>query len=225
MITQKERDERNQQSKFDAAVEAGIEAIYVAYSAIRPCEGSRNMLIEICNRWAGQPIVPTPELLRTILDENPNALSLLALQDVDSQRGALVDEICALLASSNDPNKFGAVSGGKYSPADIKALRNNILIRKTRDELVAYRDDIQRKQVMSEASVSALKQVVRDALPKRRLDGYPQMPAEMVFAGEVRARKVDAECLKALVESDYEKFRKLVKLYGVNQVNERLQGR
>jgi hypothetical protein len=225
MITQKERDERNKQSAFEAAVEAGVGAIYVAFPQVKPSIASRNMIIELCNRWAGQPVVPTPELLRAVLDENPEALRSLALEDIDAQRAALVDDICGLLRNPNEQNRQGAVRGGLYSPADLKTLRDNKLQWMSRDELIAYRDDIQRKQVMNLTPVTELKQVVRDSLPKRRADGYPQLPAEMVFAGEIQARKLDGALLRSLAESDYQHFKKLCRVYGANQISERMSGR
>jgi hypothetical protein len=162
------------------------------------------------------------ELMRTILFENPDAFASLGLQDVSQQREELIDEICALLASANKPNDRGAVSGGKYSPADIKTLRANVLQWKSKSELIEYSDDILLKQRMAKQSVGELQQIVKNAQPPRRADGMPQLPEHMVLPGEIKARKVDREFLETLMKQDYEFFRnRIVKIYGSNQVDER----
>jgi hypothetical protein len=225
-INRREVEERNEQQQYMQAVEAGIQQIYSAYPKIKPCTASAKMILEICQNWVGGElsltVVPSVELMKTILYENEDAFASLGLQSVKHQREDLIEEICALLASTHKPNDRGAVGGGKYSPADIKALVSSVLQWQSRDQLIEYRDSVILKQQMAKQTVSELKQVIEDSKPQRRKDGMPQLPEFMVLPGQVQATKIDADFLNKLIRVDYEMFKmKFVRPYGAAQVDER----
>lgn len=81
-------------------------------------------------------------------------------------------------------------------------------------------NEIKTKQHMAAAPVSVLKSFVADAhRDTNQFAGYPNLPKSMWLDG--RTILVDADYLNGLVKSDMYQFKRLVRLYGSQQVDSR----
>ena len=229
-VSQKERDQRIRAEQYQSAVDDGIQRVYQTFPQIKPCIASRQMIITVCQDWVGvdgmNDVVPTPELLRTILFDNPGLMKSLGLEDVRDQRLDIIEQITELLRGTR---------------VDVKALVANTLQWKSRDELIAYRDGIAEKQRLAKVPVAELKQQIREATKvERRADGMPRMPATMVLpaglkyqgmvSDGIRAWTITADLLSAFLRSprdsgEYHYFTyHLKRAYGLNQIQERING-
>jgi hypothetical protein len=127
----------------------------------------------------------------------------------------LIQEILDLLRSPD-----GTGREGKYSNFDLKQLEVKMRGNDwTVEKLTARRNEIISKQEMSKQPIEEVVKVLQNA---RQYTGYPQLPKTIVRPGTVRAVTLDAPYLKAL---DVWELKRLNRLYGIDQVNDRLAGR
>jgi hypothetical protein len=128
----------------------------------------------------------------------------------------LIQEILDLLRSPD-----GTGREGKYSNFDLKQVEINMMRGNdwTVEKLTARRNEIISKQEMSKHPIEEVVKVLQNA---RQYTGYPQLPKTIVRPGTVRAVTLDAPYLKAL---DVWELKRLNRLYGIDQVNDRLAGR
>jgi hypothetical protein len=132
-------------------------------------------------------------------------------------KAALIGKIVAL--TSKDGKSTGttfklAVSGGRMLQWSIP-----LLTTWTVPQLTELLDEIVRKRTLVTQSSSELQQIVESARPNY---GYPTLPKQIVRSGTVRAVELNAEYIRRLNVYD---LKKLIRLYGGQQVNARLAGK
>jgi hypothetical protein len=132
----------------------------------------------------------------------------------DETKAELTDKICELLRNPN-----GGTSGGKYSDLDLSAFRKNKAPFMSISELTAKLEQIVRSQTIAKQPMSETKQILVSA---RKYQGYPTLGKTVVPPGQVHAIQQDAAYLKSL---DSWELKRLCRLYGVEQVNNRLAGK
>jgi len=130
----------------------------------------------------------------------------------------LVEAICEKLRS---PNGDGV--GGRYSDDNLTSLRLQMKYWCI-DQLKAKLETVTSKQAQSQLSVPELKQIVRDSALRRRVDGYPTLPAFIVPQGQIQAVKCDSAYLLGLAKNDFYEYRRMVSRFGSAQISERQRG-
>ena len=136
----------------------------------------------------------------------------------EKARHELIDEICDLLVS-----KDGTGCGGKYSTFNIAAVRKQMLEGRdwTIQKLTARKDEIVREQMLSAKPIAELKAMVKEHYNQPiAFPGYPALPDRTYVRGQGWVT-VNAEYLEQLIREDVFSFRRLVKLYGSSQVDNR----
>lgn len=128
-------------------------------------------------------------------------------------KAALIDKICELIASAD-----GTGRDGKFSTYQLEQERSK-MTRWDLSALTSRLEQVVRKQTLSAKPVYELQQIVESA---REYQGYPQLPKQIVRPGTVRAVPLDAGYLRS---QDPWGLKKFVRLYGIDQVNDRLAGR
>lgn len=86
----------------------------------------------------------------------------------------------------------------------------------TVQRLERRRDEIIRAQQKDRQTKEQLRAEIKPA------SGIPSLPREIVPQGEIRARKLDREYLIHLSQYELEQFKKYVRIYGADSVNQRL---
>jgi len=107
-----------------------------------------------------------------------------------------------------------AVSGGRTLQWSVP-----LLATWTVPQLTELLDEIVRKRTLVTQSSSELQQIVESARPNY---GYPTLPKQIVRPGTVRAVDLNAEFIR---RSNVYDLKKLIRLYGGQQVNARLAGK
>jgi len=87
------------------------------------------------------------------------------------------------------------------------------------EQLTARLDEVVRAQTLNAKPIGELKAI---AASERQYVGFPTLGKAIVRPGTVRAVPLDAEYLRGLDSWELKKF---VRLYGIDQVNDRLAGR
>jgi len=149
-----------------------------------------------------------------------NLGSMIGRQRIPSEaetKAALIDKIVEL--TSKDGKSAGttfklAVSGGRLLQWSIPLLATWSV-----PQLTELLNEIVRKRTLVTQSSSELHQIVESARPNY---GYPQLPKQIVRPGTVRAVPLDAAYIRNLGVYD---LKKLIRLYGGQQVNTRLAGK
>jgi hypothetical protein len=202
---------RTQQAKRDC-----IAHVYATYPTMVRCEANERAIIETILAWTQNPdVLPTIELFQSMLDENPEAIKTLATQPVERHKEQIIQEILTLLASKND---------GRDGKFDSHNLRSEEARMKSwsLDALRTRLNEIKIKQGMSAQPVAALKAFVQEAHADRRpFPGWPTLPPQLVLPGQIYAINVTAEWLNGLARNDIWQFKRVVKLYGSQQVDAR----
>lgn len=126
---------------------------------------------------------------------------------------ALIEKICSLIASSD-----GTGRDGKFSTFALKAEFTKMNFWSV-PQLTERLAEVVRKQELSRKTPVELKQIVESG---RRYVGYPQLGKTIVRTGTVRAVPLDAAYLRGL---DAWELKKFCRLYGSEQVNDRLAGK
>jgi len=143
----------------------------------------------------------------------------LPMPTEEEQKAELIEEICSLLKSKDGGRD------GKHSNFDIQTVRTKMSANQwTVQKLTERRDEILREQALNRVSVPELHQIVRDAEPKRRYPGYPNLPDTIVPSGQVQAVKCDAAYLYGLAKNDFYLYKRMVEKFGSQQINDRQKG-
>ena len=125
----------------------------------------------------------------------------------------LIDKICSMIASSDGTGRDGKFSAFSLSTERTKMAHWSI------EQLTQRLEEVVRKQTLSAKPITELHQIVKSG---RKYQGYPTLGKTFVRPGTVRAVPLDAEYLKRLDPWELKRF---VRLYGLEQVNDRLAGR
>jgi arsenate reductase-like glutaredoxin family protein len=128
----------------------------------------------------------------------------------EETKAALIDKIMELLQSTN--NRHWSIDH------NVKTERSKMQFWSL-EQLTARLDEVVRAQTLASKSPVELRQIVESG---RKYVGYPQLGKTIVPPGKVRAVPQDAAYLKLL---DPWELKKLVRLYGISQVNDRLAGK
>lgn len=139
----------------------------------------------------------------------------LAIQRVptpEETKAALIDKICSLIASANGGRD------GKFDSFNLDSERGK-MAHWTIPQLTQRLEEIVRKQTLAVKPIGELQKIVVEG---RKYVGYPALGKTVVPPGKVRAVPQDAAYLRAL---DPWELKKLVRLYGLEQVNNRLAGK
>jgi hypothetical protein len=139
-------------------------------------------------------------------------LVIQAVPTTEETKAALIDKIANLIASTNGGRD------GKYDQHQLKTERGKMAhwsVQQLTDRL----DEVVRRQTLAAKPIAELHKIVEAG---RKYQGYPTLGKTKVPPGKVRAVAVDAAYLKSL---DPWELKKLVRLYGIDQVNDRLAGK
>ena len=205
--TQEDQQAAINAARYENAKNEMLNAAYAANPLWVHCMASDKQIFEIFTMFAGHDAMPSYELFRLALDENPTAIQMLAQQSEAVTRRQLTESILSLIASKNQGRD------GKFDSFSLKAEENRLKhfsIEALRQKL----SDIKVKQRMSTTPVSVLKQMVADARPA---PGYPMLPKQLFENG--RTVTVNALYLKAL---DPYTLKRMCRIYSTEAVNQRL---
>ena len=125
----------------------------------------------------------------------------------------LIDKICGLIASND-----GTGRDGKFSTFSLATERKK-MAHWTIQQLTQRLEEVVRKQTLAAKPITELHQIVESG---RKYQGYPTLGKSVVRPGTVRAVPLDSTYLRGL---DAWELKKLCRLYGVEQVNNRLAGK
>jgi hypothetical protein len=131
----------------------------------------------------------------------------------EETKAGLIENICSLIASSD-----GTGRDGKFSTYSLQTERSK-MSHWSVPQLTERLSEVVRKQELSKKSAVELHQIVESG---RKYVGYPALGKTIVPPGKVRAVPLDAAYLKSL---DLWDLKRLCRLYGVEQINDRLAGR
>ena len=156
----------------------------------------------------------TLDRFRFFMERNPTALSLD--WNIDGERAKLT---AAIIGKMHDPTER------RFTAFDEQTLRKSLAYKST-SELREKLTDVIRRQTASKKSVTELKQDLKSMRAAetagQRYLGFPQLP-EKTYSSQSRSWVVvDRAYLKAL---DAFELRRMTRLYGDEQVNDRLNGR
>ena len=207
-----------ERDKQDVAIAAQKEANITTYQAwvvkhpeFYDCEANRNMLFGTYGYMDF-----TDPLSESDLDfAYGNLKTHLALQHVptpEETKAALIDKICSLIASSNEGRD------GKFDSHNLNTERTKMNFWSIQ-ELATRLEDVMRKQSLASKPIGELQQIVQSA---RKYVGYPQLGKTVVPPGTVHAVNLNAAYLQSL---DAYALKRLCRLYGIEQVNNRLAGK
>lgn len=193
-----------------------IGQVYGKYQQMIHCEANERQIIGVIERFAGVDVVPTFDLFETALAENPKEMKNFATQPVERTREQIIEEILTLLASKNGGRD------GKFNDFNLRSEEKR-MASWTPDALRNRLHEIRTRQRMASTPVPVLKSFVRDAHrdPNNKFPGWPVLPARMVPPGKIQAVDVNADYLNGLVRTDIWQFKRLVRLYGSEQVDAR----
>jgi hypothetical protein len=210
-ISRSEQQQMLEAAALENAKKALVAFVYQKFPTVIVCEASSRMILELMERWAPN-VIPSPELFMSMLDENgKDALSMLATQPVERTREQITEEILTLLASKN---------GGRDGKFDAFNLRSEEkrMASWSLDQLRSRLAEIRNRQRMAPMPVAALKQVVHEAhRDQSQFPGYSNLPPTM-WDGSKHV-KVDADYLNGLARQDIWAFKRLVRLYGSEQID------
>lgn len=219
MITREAHEEQLRATAFEVEREQGLQAVYAHYRNFKPCDANHKMIFEVCDAWAGEPIVPNVTVLDLALQANPGLIDSFAVQHIDEQRKDLIQQILALLTSKNDGRD------GLYSTADLRSEKIR-MASWSREKLQARISEIQSKQAQAKLSVPQLKEFVRQVTKDtRRFVGFPNLPEFIVPQGQIQAVRCDSAYLLRLARTDYFEYKRLISRFGSEQITARQQGR
>jgi len=131
-------------------------------------------------------------------------------------KAVLIDKICELIASKNEGRD------GKFDRFALASERKKLAFQSI-EQLTQRLDEVVRKQIHAGKTVLELRNQLAEARrDTRRYPGYPDLPAEVVPDGKVRAIRCDAAFLKNL---DPATLRRYVQRFGIQQINDAIRER
>jgi len=199
-----------QQGAIAAAAEENakkdcIAQVYAKFPLIVQCEAAAKMILEIIARFAGHDVVPSLDLFLSALDENPDAMSMLATRSQKVTHRQLMEQIIDLLRA-------------KGKGHDEFSLRNEQrkLTMMSVSDLRARLATLQANAKMAAAPLSEHYKALEDS---RINYGSPQMPKEVYQDGKLIS--LDAATIRNMHPFE---IKRLIRIYGSDQVNARLRG-
>jgi hypothetical protein len=152
-----------------------------------------------------------------------NIRSRLALQTLERAKECAADNETEEKASLiNEIIRLLETGGARHTAHDLKTERTKLRFQSVL-QLQARRDSIIRSQEAAGKSVSQLRAELAEARrDTRRYPGFPDMPAEIVPKGKVRAVRCDAKYLKSL---DADTLREMCRRYSFPQINDAIRER
>jgi hypothetical protein len=209
--TREDQEAAIRAAHYEIEKRKAIEAVYAKFPLLVRCMANDQEILDIVRLFAGPSVIPSAELFFSALDENPDAMNTLAQQSEAITRRQLTQQIIDLLAAKGKGHDTFTLRQEEKRLAllSIPALRSRLA-------------DLQMKAKMASTDVATLKQFVSHAHRDHRpFPGWPTLPTRMVPPGEIFAVAVDAEYLNGLLKNDIWQFKRLVKLYGSEQIDSR----
>jgi hypothetical protein len=166
--------------------------------------------------WLGKPYaVPTIEIFEECLRHNPDAFNNpshgFAKMSEAKTRQQLTGQIIDLLAGK-----------GKGHDAFTLKQEEKRLQTFTIPALRVRLSDLQMKAKMASTDLGTLKRFVAEShRDDRPFPGWPTLPSQMVPRGGIYSLNVNAEYLNQLARTDIYEFKRLVRLYGSEQIDAR----
>lgn len=198
---------RQTQAQFDTDSQRGLENIWREFPEVPRHEAATKFIASYCD-----PFPINLDGFRMAL-ENPDFCKGLQMQSIKDQKLELIEEIAALLSMKN---------GGGFDDHALQAEKKNRLQWQSVDELTKRRDSILRERELRKKPLAEIRQIVRDSVPP---PGYPKLPRTFVPSGQVQSVPLDSKYLTHLVRNDRETYTRLARIYGVAQLNDRIQGK
>jgi len=208
--TQEQQTAAIEAARTENAKKTCIAEVYAEHQDFVRCEANNRAIIGVIERWSGNnpDLVPTRELFNEILLENPGELANFARESLALAKEKVVAEYLQLLASHSRQDQYSL----KQEENRLKHLPLEVCRQKLAE--------LKSRQKMAAVPVSVLKSLVADAhRDTSQFAGYPNLPKSMWLDG--RTVTVDANYLNGLVQTDMWQFKKLVRLYGSQQVDSR----
>jgi hypothetical protein len=201
--TQEMQDRAVEAARVENAKKQCIAEVYAARQDFRRCVANDKAIIEVIERWTGNPdVLPTKAIFDEALLENPEEINNFARQSLGRAHGHLVSEILTLLAA-----------GGSYHDAFTLKAEENKLKHFSLEALRVRRDEIVEKQRLSKLSVTQIRQEQAAAQPKT----HRYHPYELLDP------QITADGLKKILRSS--EARMYLRRFGSAQLNDRLFGR
>lgn len=136
----------------------------------------------------------------------------------EQERGQLIKEI-----SQSRPEYFARNQFGKDIKYETAGL-NEESIERLR-EIAAFMTEQRRVMALPKEELQTTMRKQARAQQQALYDSrYPKLPTTYVPRGQVVAIPLDAATLKRIVKTDFEEFKRISRIYGTEQVTERLQG-
>jgi hypothetical protein len=210
MWTKEQQIAATNAAAFEREVAAGVESIYQAFPNILRCEGSRKGIISLCAEFHGTTeIAPDLDTFKNIVANSPDCLNEVVQRPVETIKQAYITEYIELLSAHSRQDKFSLQGERKrLQHLPLEACRQKL-------------EELKRRQGMSSASVSELKTFVRESTQGASFQGYPILPPSLWNTESGRHVALDATYLNGLITADLWSFKRLVKLYGSRQVDQR----
>lgn len=208
MFTVQQQNAAIAAAQYQQRVAEGFEDIFSAYPTLLRCDANRKIIIEHVRDFMECDFAPDLETFRNLIALNPDIMSTMVQRSVEVTKAQYIDEYIELLAAHSRQDR--------YSLESERKRLTHLSLEQCRQKL----DELKRRQGMSSQSLASLKKVVADAhRVERPYPGFPNLPPSM-WDGTKHV-KVDADYLNRLARADIFQFKKLVRLYGSIQIDDR----
>jgi len=155
-------------------------------------------------------LTATPDDFEYALETMPTTISRQRVPTEAETKTELIQKIISALQSTN--NQFW------HDSFNVQSEKTKMSFWSV-EELIARLDEVKRAQNLNAKPTSELKQILVAA---RQYRGFPTLGKTIVRPGTVRAVPLDAAYLQGL---DSWELRKFCRLYGTEQINDRLAGK
>ena len=208
--TQEDQRRAVEAAALENAKRETIAQVYAEYQDFVRCEANERQIIDVIRRWTdyNPEVLPSKAIFDLAIVENPDELKGFVRQPLAVAKEQVIDEYIELLAAHSRQ--------GRYSLQQERNRLNRLSLEVGRQKL----QELKTRQKMAATDLGTLKQFVADAhRDDRPFPGWPTLPAAM-WDGTKHV-KVDADYLNGLAKTDIWQFKRLVKLYGSEQIDAR----
>jgi hypothetical protein len=194
-------------ARVERAKRETIAQIYQERQEFVRCEANDRAILEVIKRWTGYDanVLPSKAIFDQAISENPDELKHFARTTLDEAKEQVIEEYLQILSHKSRQDR--------YSLESERRRLVHLSLPEVRQKLA----EIKLRQQMSTQSVGALKQVLADSKPTY---GYPQFPQEVYQDGKLIV--LDANTIGRMHSSE---ITRLIRIYGLQQVNARLAGK
>ena len=207
MFTVQQQNAAIAAAQYQQQVAQGLEDIFSAYPTLLRCDANRKLITEHIRDFMECDFAPDLETFRNLIALNPDIMTTMVQRPVEVTKAQYIDEYIELLAAHSRQDR--------YSLESERKRLTHLSLEQCRQKL----DELKRRQGMSSQSVASLKKVVADA---HRVDApIPAFQICLPLCGTAKHVTVDADYLNHLIQTDMWSFKRLVKLYGSTQIDDR----